>query len=121
MEWRGDGKAAPGERAVASSRGRSSASAASRDWSRRQHRRACMHLLRHQRMDVQVEPRLSASPDLAPAPLSRAQRAHSRLTWSERLTRNAGVPTARQVTITLFGVPHAFATWLGLTGEEGEA
>lgn len=47
--------------------------------------------------------------------------AHSRLTWSERLTRNAGVPTARQVTITLFGVPHAFATWLGLTGEEGEA
>jgi len=84
------------------------------DWSRKVHRRACMQLLRQQRLEVQVEQqRLSATPDLAPAPLSRAQRAHYRLDWSERLTRNARVPTASQITIKLFGIPEGFATWLG--------
>jgi len=72
-----------------------------------------MQLLRHQRVEVQVEQSLSADPDLAPAPLSRAQRAHYRLDWSLRLTRNARVPTASQVTIKLFGIPEGFATWLG--------
>jgi hypothetical protein len=43
-----------------------------RDWSRWHHRRACMRLLRHQRVDVQVEQSLSAGPDLVPVPLSRA-------------------------------------------------
>jgi hypothetical protein len=46
-----------------------------KDWSRRPHRRACMQLLRDQRLEVQVEPARSASPDASPAPLSRAQRA----------------------------------------------
>ena len=32
----------------------------------------------------------------------------------ERLARNARAPTAGQVTIKLFGVPEAFATFLGL-------
>ncbi len=47
--------------------------------------------------------------------LSRAQRAHSRLSWAERLARNARGPTASQVTIKLFGVPEDVATSLGLT------
>jgi hypothetical protein len=85
-----------------------------RDWSRRHHRRVCRQLLRHQRVEVQVEQGLSASPDLAPAPLSRAQRAHDRLDFQERLTRNARVPTASRVTIRLCGVPEGFATSLGL-------
>jgi hypothetical protein len=85
-----------------------------KDWSRRQHRRACMQLLRHQRVEVRREQGLSAAPTLPPAPLSRAQRAHYRLTFQERLARNARVPTASQVTIRLFGVPEAFATSLGL-------
>ena len=85
-----------------------------KDWSRRLHRRACMHLLRQQRVEVQVEQGLSASPALAPVPLSRAQRAHYRLDFQERLARNARVPTASQVTIRLFGVPEGFATSLGL-------
>jgi hypothetical protein len=85
-----------------------------KDWSRRLHRRVCMHLLRQQRVEVQVEQGLSASPTLAPAPLSRAQRAHYRLDFQERLARNARVPTASQVTIRLFGVPEGFATSLGL-------
>jgi hypothetical protein len=85
-----------------------------RDWSRRFHRRVCMHLLRQQRVEVQVEQGLSASPALAPAPLSRAQRAHYRLDFQERLARNARVPTASRVTIRLFGIPEGFATSLGL-------
>lgn len=46
--------------------------------------------------------------------LSRAQRAHSRLSWAERLARNARDSTAGQVTIKLFGVPETFAIFLGL-------
>jgi hypothetical protein len=85
-----------------------------KDWSRRQHRRACMHLLRHQRVEVRIEQGLSSAPTLLPAPLSRAQRAHYRLTFQERLVRNARVSTAGQVTIRLCGVPADFATSLGL-------
>jgi hypothetical protein len=85
-----------------------------RDWSRRLHRRAYMQLLRGQRLEVQMEPPFSAHSDLSPSPLSRSQRAHYRLLWTERLARNARAPTAGQVTIRLFGVPQAFATWLGL-------
>jgi hypothetical protein len=59
-----------------------------KDWDRRRHRRACMHLLPHQRVDVHVEsaspPRLALSPPI----LSRAQHAHARLSWEDRLTRN---------------------------------
>jgi hypothetical protein len=88
-----------------------------KDWSRRQHRRACMQLLRHQRVEMRVEPALAtASPSpLTSAPLSRAQRAHYRLTFQERLVRNARVSTAGQVTIRLCGVPANFATSLGLS------
>jgi hypothetical protein len=85
-----------------------------KDWSRRLHRRVCMHLLRQQRVEVQVEQGLSACSVLAPAPLSRAQRAHYRLDFQERLARNVRIPTASQVTIRLFGVPEGFATSLGL-------
>ncbi len=73
-----------------------------------------MQLLRHQRVEVRVELGLAAAPTLPPAPLSRAQRAHYRLDWSERLVRNTRVPTASQVTIRLFGVAEGFATSLGL-------
>jgi len=84
-----------------------------RDWNRRVHRRACIQLLRHQRVEVQVESR-DATLAVTPSPLSRAERAHSRLTWAERLARNACSLTTGQVTIRLFGVPEGFATSLGL-------
>jgi len=86
-----------------------------RDWSRRHHRRACIQLVRHQCVKVEVEPPTTARLTVTPAPFSRAQRAHSRLSWAERLARNARPLTAGRVTIKLFGVPQAFATWLGLT------
>jgi len=85
-----------------------------RDWGRREHRRACMQLVRHQRLEVSLPPPAAASPRKADVILSRAQRAHSRLSWAERLARNARVPTASQVTIRLFGVPEGFALSLGL-------
>ncbi len=61
---------------------------------RREHRRACMQLVRHQRLEVSLSPPAAASPATADVILSRAQRAHSRLSWAERLARNARVPTA---------------------------
>jgi hypothetical protein len=84
-----------------------------RDWSRRVHRRACIQLVRQQRIEVGLSPP-AVSPPPPDALLSRAQRAHSRLSWSQRLARNARPATAGQVTIRLFGVPAAFATSLGL-------
>jgi hypothetical protein len=85
-----------------------------KDWSRRQHRRACMCLLRHQRVEVTL-------PQTTPPELhnpvgifSRAQRAHYRLSWEERLARNARTPPTDRPTIKLFGVPETFATFLGL-------
>ncbi len=85
-----------------------------RDWSRRRHRRACMQLLRGQRVEVQTAPSLPTAPDRPALLLSRAQRAHYRLDWSERLVRNARASPSGQVTVRLFGVPEGFATSLGL-------
>lgn len=81
--------------------------------SRRQPRRACLQL-HSQRLEVQSEPARSTDSAGTPLPLSRAQRAHYRLSWQERLARNARAPGASQVTIKLFGIPQAFALWLGL-------
>jgi hypothetical protein len=79
-----------------------------RDWSRREHRRTCLQLVRHQRVEVDV-PLPPPAPSIADhVILSRAQRAHS------RLARNARTRSAGQVTIHLFGVPEAFAATLGL-------
>ena len=86
-----------------------------RDWSRRQQRRACIQLLRHQCVTVEIEPRTTTLPTVTPAPLSRAQRAHYRLIWAERLARNARPETSGSVTIKLCGVPQTFARRLGLT------
>jgi hypothetical protein len=43
-----------------------------------------------------------------------AQRAHYRLSFPERLARNVRTPGAGPVTIKVFGVSEAFATFLGL-------
>jgi hypothetical protein len=84
------------------------------DWERRTHRRRMMQLLRHQRVDVRLadsSPPAQLSP---PRPLSRAERAHWRLSWAARLARNARERSALGIAITLFGVPSAFAALLGL-------
>ncbi len=86
-----------------------------KDWSRRQHRRACMGLLRNQRVEVTLRQAVPPEPHDPQVILSRAQRAHYRLPWEERLARNACASTVGQITITLFGVPASFATFLGLS------
>jgi hypothetical protein len=85
-----------------------------RDWSRREHRRVCQQLVRNQRIEVSMPLPVVASPNTANALLSRAQRAHTRLSWAERLARNARRSGAGQVTIKLFSVPEDFALLLGL-------
>ena len=85
-----------------------------RDWSRRQHRRVCRLLLRHQRVDIHVEPPVPPDPASSPPILSRAQRAHSRLCWQERFARNQATSMTPRCTVTLFGVPERFAAPLGL-------
>ncbi len=82
------------------------------DWERCSHRREFVKLLRHQRVDVRLA---ETSPSALPArPLSRAERAHWRLSWAERLARNAVPSASPAVSITLFGVPDAFARSIGL-------
>jgi hypothetical protein len=82
------------------------------DWSRRVYRRACIQLVRSQRLDVEIPPSFAPPPDPLPTTHSRAQRAHYRLTFPERLARNARPPTAGQVRLTLFGVPDSLAAFL---------
>jgi len=84
------------------------------DWSRRVHRRACMQLLQHQRVEVSMPPPVVASLPSADTILSRAERAHSRLSWEKRLVRNTRSTAIGHVTIKLFGVPQAFVDFLGL-------
>jgi len=73
-----------------------------------------MQLLRHQRVKIQIGPPSQDRPASPPSVLSRAQRAHFRLSWQERLARNARAPTEGLLGITLYGVPGAFAAFLGL-------
>jgi hypothetical protein len=84
------------------------------DWQRRFHRREVVKLLRHQRADAQLPE--TAPPVQSPQIrlISRAERAHWRLSWAERLARNARPKTAPSVSIRLFGIPDAFSTALGL-------
>ncbi len=81
---------------------------------RRAHRRACLQLVRHQRLEMSLSPPAATPPPLRDVILSRAQRARSRLGWLERLACNARRSTAGPVTIRVFGVPAAFAASLGL-------
>jgi hypothetical protein len=82
------------------------------DWSRCQPRRAWIRWQRSHLVTVQapaVSPLVST-----PSPLSRAQRAHWRMTWQQRLARNARPPSASPVKITVYGLATAFAQALGL-------
>ncbi len=45
--------------------------------------------------------------------LTRAQRAHWRLSWDERLARNARPSTTPHLTLTIHGLPATFANVYG--------
>lgn len=85
-----------------------------RDWSRSATRRTFMRLLRTQTVTVTTLQRPSASERPHPTPLTRGARAHWRLSWAQRFSRNARSPLAPSVHLQLFGIPTAFAHRLGL-------
>jgi hypothetical protein len=66
------------------------------------------------RVDVQYGQDREVRAALVPPTLSRAQRAHYRLSFAERLARNVWVSSASRPLITLFGVPETFSALLGL-------
>jgi hypothetical protein len=84
------------------------------DWQRCFHRRVVVKLLRHQRVEVKLAE--TAPPAQSPPVglISRAERAHYRLSWEQRLARNARRSAVPEVSIKLFGIPDTFATVLGL-------
>src|SRR5260370_32423470 len=105
MAWPHHDEAAPGQLAVASAPGWVYSPARGADWSRRQHRRACMGLLRHQRVEVTLPQTTPPEPHNSVGILSRAQRAHYRLSWEERLARNARAPTTDRPAIKQIARP----------------
>jgi hypothetical protein len=84
-----------------------------RDWSRRHQRGACLRLHR-QRLEIQMESALPRTVASSPPTISRAERAHYRLSWDERLARNARTDQADRISLTLFGIPDRLAAFLGL-------
>jgi len=84
------------------------------DWQRRSHRRELVKLLANQRMDVRVANPSSPAQSPSARPFSRAQRAHYRLSWAQRLARNASSKLQPSIELLLFGIPTAFAIALGL-------
>jgi hypothetical protein len=84
------------------------------DWSRCQTRRHWLQLLHSQTVTITVVP-TQTPPHAAPSVLyTRRQRAHWRLSWAQRLARNACLPHQSPAHIHLFGIPTALAMALDL-------
>jgi hypothetical protein len=85
------------------------------DWPRCHIRQRWVHLIRSQ--TVIVEREAMAKPDpaqkLDEPVITRAQRAHWRFSWQQRLARNARPSTAPPLTLTLHGLPATFASTYG--------
>ncbi len=84
------------------------------DWSRCQTRREWMALLRTQTVTVTLDQVASRADPAVSSPSTRRQRAHWRMSWAERLARNACCLLVPSAHIHLFGIPTTFATSLGL-------
>jgi hypothetical protein len=83
------------------------------DWSRCQTRRRLMRLLRTQTVTITLTS--APVPDTAHRDaLTWRERKHTRLTWEQRLARNAYGPSEPRVSLHLFGIPAAFAQAIGL-------
>ena len=86
-----------------------------RDWPRCGIRRTWLKVVRSQ--TVRLESSILTDPSSAPAQISptltRAKRAHWRLSWEERLARNARPSDAPRLVVTLHGLPATFARSFG--------
>ncbi|HEY6410492.1 MAG TPA: hypothetical protein VIY29_23835, partial [Ktedonobacteraceae bacterium] len=78
-------------------------------------RRRWFQLLRSQTVILPSDTvQLEKKKDLKPSDVqTRAQRAHWRLSWNERLARNARSSSAPPLAITLHGLPATFAQFFG--------
>jgi hypothetical protein len=74
-----------------------------------------MKVVQSQNVEVTrgTAPTPDQSKDLTPHIFTRSQRAHWRLSWEQRLSRNARPASSPLVTLTLHGLPAAFARIYG--------
>jgi hypothetical protein len=87
-----------------------------KDWPRCGIRRAWLKVIRSQTVWWTESPATSVPPPVISPPeaiSTRAQRAHWRLSWEQRLARNARPSTAPSLTVTLHGLPATFASSFG--------
>ena len=84
------------------------------DWSRTQNRWAWLELLRSQTVTVMLFPKQPSPHGVPDSPYSRPQRAHWRLSWSQRLARNTAPANQAQAHIHLFGIPPTVSKTLNL-------
>ncbi len=88
------------------------------DWPRCQFRRSFMRLLRTQTVVLSFRP-LQSEEDGSSSHddhlQTRAERAHWRLSWQQRLARNVHPSLADALTVTIYGLPAAFAQYLGVS------
>jgi hypothetical protein len=89
------------------------------DWERCQIRRSFIRLLRTQTVDltfgsVKLEEREEQKKALPMDVHTKAQRAHYRLSWLQRMARNARLSSAFPLEVTIHGLPVAFAQSIGL-------
>src|SRR2546421_2256538 len=86
-----------------------------RDWPRCRLWRQWLKLIRREMVTFSWGPPQSAQQTAQPREevVTRAKRAHSRLSWQERLARNASPSDAPTLTITLHGLPPTFVAFFG--------
>ena len=84
-----------------------------KDWGRCEARRGWMRLMRTHWVEIEVLPasaQAETDTELAKAvPLTRTQRAHWRLSWQERLARNAATSQQPRWKLRLYGLPPTLA------------
>jgi len=86
------------------------------DWPRCQIRRQWINAVRSQTVEVTAGTASLSDPsdeELPPHVFTRSERAHWRLSWQQRLARNARSDSSSSVTVTLHGLPAAFAQIYG--------
>jgi hypothetical protein len=86
-----------------------------RDWPRCQIRRTWLKVVRSQKVVMTMAAPATQKQTEATnvSVITRAERAHWRLTWDQRLARNARPATAPLLTLTIHGLPATFATVYG--------
>jgi len=94
------------------------------DWPRCQLRRRWINLMRSQTVSLSrgAAPTADHAGAIPPPIVTRAERAHWRFTWDQRLARNARSTTAPSLTLTIHGLPATFAHVYGfglLRAEDG--